>query len=538
MADRIVVNGVDVSSYKIAWSHEEMWREAIPSMTIEFRLSFPSEMPISTAMSIQVYRTINTADDDFVFDGEITQVKTQPDKIICECKGRLIEAIKAVQTRSWDKDIDPEAGIGSEIMKTLIINSNLNCTPAQYDTTTVGSIFFTGSDTENLITKFIQRDEDNYDRMNLIADQYDCILRYNNVDSLIYFQPKGYSVYPYTLTVGVEIPKSIVWKENKEQLVNKVIVSGATVYDTVVETFGGPATSFTLQKTPEDTEVRVGGSGGTLQTRGTKGVGTLGVNHTYEIDTESKTLTFASAQSNVYIKYSTQVPCPVVLTNQTSIDTYGGPNKTPSVKKLSYTDLKNLADAEARGRSVIDKYSTPFLEAQGVKISEQQTRLQVVKPGDLLHIVDPQAKKDVHVFVQAVRKTSPQPLDEIDIGDKIWRTETWQADQMKKINQIFNDLNKNQNIITQIFDFSDSVSFEPMYTAVYKGDRSASNTLIWDSPVKGIWDTGLWGPDTLPETLEIMIPGNNEFKEYFYSTEFIDLANTSATINTTDWRVE
>ena len=42
-----------------------------------------------------------------------------------------------------------------------------------------------------------------------------------------------------------------------EQLVNKVRIEGATVYDVAEETFAGPASIFTLSKTPEETEVRI-----------------------------------------------------------------------------------------------------------------------------------------------------------------------------------------------------------------------------------------------------------------------------------------
>lgn len=541
--DYILVDGVDVTSYRINWSCEDVWKEAIPVCTITFNpriLSAPG-VTLSTSSAIQVYRTLNTENDDFVFDGEVTQFKPEATKVVCECKGRLVEAIKAAQTKSWDKDIDLELGIGSEIIKTLIIDSNLSCTPAQYDTATVGSVAFTGDAVENVITKFIQKEEDNYDRMNLIADQYDHILWYNNYDGLVYFQPKGYSVYPYTLNVGVEIAKQIVWKENKEQLINEVIVAGATVFDTLVETFAGPASSFTLQKTPQDTEVRVGGSAGTLQVRGQKGVGVLGTNYDYEIDEEQKTLNFAGNESNVYIRYTAQVPCPVVLKNLTSIATYGGPLQTPSIKKVAYSDIKNLADAEARGRALLDQYSTPFLEAQSVKVMEAQTKLQVLKPGDLVHVIDQFTNKDVHVFIRSVRKTYPAPFDEIDFGDKIWRTENWQADQMKKINQIFNELQKNQDIVTQIFDFTNSVSFEPKYFAAYRESRAGytpGSQFIFGSATLGLLGTNGLGSDTLVSNLEVMIPGNLEFKEYFYSTEFVDTDNTTSTIDTTNMRVE
>ena len=232
---------------------------------------------------------------------------------------------------------------------------------------------------------------------------------------------------------------------------------------------------------------------------------------------------------------------PVVLTNQTSIDTWGGPDKTPSVKKISYSDIKNLADAEARGRSYLDKYSTPFVEAQAIKITDAQTKLQIIKPGDLVNIIDPYTSKNIQVFVRAVRKTYPQPQDEIDIGDKIWRTEDWQADQMKKINQLFNELNKNQDILTQIFDFTDEISFEPFYFAAYRESRvgyTPGSQFIFGSATLGILGTNGLGTATLVSNLEVMIPGNWTFKEYYYSTEFVDTTNTTSTIDTTNFQVK
>jgi hypothetical protein len=96
-----------------------------------------------------------------------------------------------------------------------------------------------------------------------------------------------------------------------EQLINKIKVKGATVYDNMTEEFTGPDKEFLLSKTPEDTEVRQGSSTGSLYVRGQKDIGIIGTDFDYYIDVEQKKLIFATDKSNIWIRYGTQVPMPV-----------------------------------------------------------------------------------------------------------------------------------------------------------------------------------------------------------------------------------
>ena len=59
---------------------------------------------------------------------------------------------------------------------------------------------------------------------------------------------------------------------------------------------------------------------------GQKGVVTVGTDFDYYVDVEQKKIIFATSKSNIWVRYGAQVPMPVVVKNQTSIDTYGGPN--------------------------------------------------------------------------------------------------------------------------------------------------------------------------------------------------------------------
>ena len=408
----------------------------------------------------EVKRGFRTPTDEFVFNGQITQFSPEVSTIKIICKNRLYDAIKSAQTKSWDKDIDTSAGVGSEIFKEICDNSSLSYTPA-LTTLTDGSVYNTGSIASSLIAKFIQNDEDDFDKMNELANAYNFIITYDYANDRVNFKPKGFTSYPIALNVGTEIPGQIKWKENMEQMINYVKIKGATVYDKVEETFAGPATTFTLQKTPEDTEVRDTNASGTVFVRGQNGVGTIGTDFDYYVDVERKQLVFSGATSNIWIRYGAQVPLPVIAKNQTSIDKYGGPNKIPHFKKLTFSEIKDLTDAQNKAAEILNKYSVPFISAANVPILDSVIQTNgVINPGVMINIIDKFTNKDVNVFVKEVKKSWPHVYDKITVGDQTWRTESWQADQMKKINLIFNELNKNQDILYQSIDINRETAYE------------------------------------------------------------------------------
>lgn len=520
MIDEVTIDGTDVTSYRITWDVEDEWNKAIPVAILTFTPTLLDILVPVSGMAVTIKRGFSAITEDFVFNGEITQYKPEANIVTLICKGRMIEAVKAIQTKSWDKDIDTQAGVGSEIFKDLCDHSGLS-----YDDTTIIS---TGTDEEYKLVKVIQNDEDDFDIMNMLANRYNYMISFDNSLNKVLFKPKGYTLYSAPLTVGTEIPGQIKWKENAEQLVNKVKIFGATVYDTFVETIAGPLTTFTLTKNPEETEVRVGGSGGTLQRRGVKNTGTIGTDFDYYVDAELKTVTFGSAQSNVYFKYGTQVPMPVILQNDTSINSYGGPNKTASYKRYSFTDIKDIKDAEDRGNAILAKYSTPFIEAESVPINNSTLQTNgFIKAGDLVTITDTYTKKSaVQVFVQIVKKTFPHVNDKLTIGDELWRTENWQVSQMQKINQLFNELNKNQQILVTALSFPVQTHYERRDLKVLYRDQSGIGTgsFILGHPTFGILGTSKLGDATYTTAYDTVgiVQYNNIYKEYIYDTDYYE----------------
>jgi len=522
LTDKVIINSIDVTSKRISWSNLEEWDNAIGTLEIKFAPSLTDLLEVTNGLEITVQRGFITSTDEYVFRGVITQVKPDSTKIILICKNPMLDAIKSNRTKSWDKDIDVEAGVGSEIFKDICDHSQL----AYND----DSIPTTGTDDTDKIIKFVQSEEDDFDRMNELATRYSRTITYDYDNELTTFKPKGFVTYPVELTVGTEIQNQLLWKDNMEQLCNKVTINGATVYDKInPAVFAGPASTFTLSKTPEDTEVRDSSSSGTLYVRGQKDVGTIDVDYDYYVDVESKKIIFSSDKTNVWVRYGAQVPMPVVRKNQTSIDTYGGPNKIAHHKHFTFTDLKDISDASDKAYSILTKYSTPFYEIEKVAITDSVIIANGnIAPGTLIHINDNFNNKFRDVFVKIVTKAFPHTGDVLTVGDEIWRIEDWQTDITKKVNQLLNDLNKNQDILTQIFDVERDTIYERRYFKGYKrdatedgawgvgfGDGSTSTRYDWG-------DTGaLWQASyTNAEVLTHLNQGNNIYREFLYDADF------------------
>jgi len=527
MIDEVTIDSVDVTATRISWRTEDNWDSAISSLSLRVGKDVEDLVTLRTGLSIVIERQLDNAliipawgvytGVENAFNGIITQVIPQAEFITIIAKGKLIDAIKSSRTKSWDKDIDTEGGVGSEIFKDICDNSGIS-----YSAT---SIVSTGTAAPALIVKFIQNDESDFEKMNDLAKRYNYTINYNNWSDVVEFKPKGYSVYSHPLVVGVDIPGQLKWKENMEQLINKVKILGATVYDKVEETFAGPATSFTLSKTPEDTEVRDTDAVGAVYTRGQKDVGTIGTDFDYYVDVEQKQIVFSGATANVWIRYGTQVPMPVIVSDTVSIATYGGPNNLPHFKTFVFNNLKDIKDAEDKGRAILNKYATPFTEIEDVPIVEEvYESYGFIKPGMLITITDAYNNKvNQSLFVQTIEKSWPHVYDKLLVGDELWRMEDWQVTQMEKINLLFSELNKNQDILVTALDLNKDVRYERRYAEILKKDRSGAGTelFILGHPTFGVLGTQELGDISADPWVTIsLIQKDNIFKEYISDNTF------------------
>jgi len=444
MKTEVRINGSVVTSYLAkprgsdAWKVEDDSDNAVSIADVSFKPNIFSILPIETGSVITIKRGFVTATDEFVFEGEIDDWSSHRTVVTFKCKDKLVEAIKANITYSYDINNDPSGGVISEIFKDMI---NV-WTPLVADDTSVTSTGVT-----NKLDKFIAMGEDVYDKGWQLANLVGYFVRYSPALGKVEFRPKGENVYPDTLTVGDQITIVPKWRKNAQQLVNKITVNGATQYDKIVESFAGPGTEFDLAKTPEDTEVRIGGQTGTLLTRGIAGSTST---YDYSVDRDTKKLTFTSSRSNIWIRYGAQVPIPVVVQDDDSIDTYGGPDKTPNEKEINVTDARTVADAQIYAIQYIELYKEPF-RSTSFPLSNAQLAIQPIAPGDMVHIVDNKNSETINdnFVVHKVVKTYPHKNDKIFIGEEDWKTEQWQFNVERNIKKLLKEQAENQDLVQQ-----------------------------------------------------------------------------------------
>jgi hypothetical protein len=467
MLTQIKIDGIDVTDYLLEWSDENVFANEIPYCNVTLLSSVKDVLSnYRTGLTVEITRGFVSPNEEYVFYGDITILDNDHDKDILYCEGRIRDAIKNGRTKQWDYNIDTQQGIGSEIFKDIADHNSFN-----YDSTTIVS---TGTSDELLIKKFSQKGDDDFQKMKELCEIYSYIVFFNNETKKIHFQPIGYETYPLVLEVGVNLNKNLTWIENDSQMCNYVQVYGATVYDTFVETFAGPTDELTITRTPEDTELRIGGISGTLWTRIQRGVQPLS-GTTYYVEEDRKRIVLASSQSNIYIRYGSQVPMPVEALNQTSIIDYGGPNAIPYFKKLVLNDLKDLDDAINKAKIYLQKYSLPFFSIKEVPVSDEALKTSFLKVGMLVTIKDPIKNREQTLVINKIRRKWPHVNDIFSAGDKEWRTELWQTNISEKINKLFYELSKNQDYLVIIKSFAKNL-------LIVKNDATIVNRyLICDS---------------------------------------------------------
>ena len=524
MLTEVKIDSINISSKLINWKVIESYDAEIPTGVVHLLKTVDSLVTLQNGQSITIKRGFTTSTDEFVFEGQIVQIKTQIDRYVIIIRDKLIEAIKKNVTKSWDKDIDNEAGVGSEIFKD-IVNNYVGLTA---DNTSVDS---TGTTNDDKLIKFISRNEDAFSKMIQLANIYGYFIKRKPVDGLVYFKQKGFTDYG-TLTVGTEIIKVPKWKENMEQLKNKITVFGASVEDNITETFSGDAaeTEFTLSKTPNDTQVHISG---VLQTRGVTGASST---FDYTIDPEIKLLKFesapASGTNNISITYGANIPIPVVVKDTVSIATYGGPDQTPHEYAHYLQQVVSVEDAEKEGRSLLTKFSTPF-NSTDFLLSNTQLALSVPEVGNLITVVDNTNNKNLQVVILEIEKNYPHANDKIQVGDQEFRLTDNEIDIAERLRQVIESLNTNTDLLTSLFDLTRSIQYKRRYMKMTK------NSISGDIFILGHYNFAIVGTSKIGGSVTdlgtfLISQGQNTYLELFYDNDFKDAGNTTGVWDTTN----
>jgi hypothetical protein len=180
---------------------EKDYSKSVKEVTIILNKNVTSVLPINELLGgrpVTIQRGSTTSTDYYLFRGEVVSFIQVPIGWELTCKNKYYSAQRREITYSYDKNIDPQNGIGSEIFKDIIDRY----TSMQYSPT---SIVSTGN--ELTLDKFSCNHNTSYERLNKLASTYNMQHYYNDRDDFVYFEPIGLVDTGVILTVGKEIIK-------------------------------------------------------------------------------------------------------------------------------------------------------------------------------------------------------------------------------------------------------------------------------------------------------------------------------------------
>jgi hypothetical protein len=435
----IKFNNIDISNRILSFEISRTFGQAITNISMEAVKAIDSAIIPDVSQTIEIWR-----DATKVFSGFIEKVEPYGPKYTITGKDKITDLVRKEVTYSYDSGIDPSAGKISEIFKDLVTTwGGLNAD--------AGSIQDSG--TTITLNKFICNHADVFERCKALAETLDWQFYYRPDTDKVYFEPLGFTVNATPLRVGIEISKYPKWDFDNTEMMNDITIIGAQQLVDKTELFNGTGAqiTFTLLSKPERTDVYVNG----VQKKG----GAPGATGTYDyyVDKERKTITFTAAPgvgvNNVEIRYSYGIPTPVVNYDQISIDAYGRYTKT-----LFLTDVKSVVDAENRLNNLLEKYKDPFVRVQP-KVIPNPTSLNI-QVGRKFEVIDDVNNYDEWVVVNSHTMKYPQPYDEADMGDKVWKLAEWGAKVEEKIQRLEEDATKTQDLLLHIVTLGEDYSYQ------------------------------------------------------------------------------
>ena len=550
----VTINGIDVTTNVLGWKLIDTFGSEIPDLFIGLSASILTTIVPENGHEVIVKRGPVTGQEYNIFRGNVDTVAKNRPYIDVRCKDKLIQLIKTDVNISFDKDIDSEAGVASAIANTLIT------TYGGMSTNSGATVVSTGAVT--LLERFLCRKTDIFERVKWIADTFDYQIYYNYDDDYVYFEPTGYTTNPNPLTVGGNVSNIPKWDFDNTQVVNQVRVDGAEQMVETTETGrigtdpGYSQTTVLLTKSPFSTKVYVDPNtpntydATTLKIGGTID-GTADADFDYSVDPETNTITWNTsnytpgATDYVEVRYTYPSPVPVLRKRQTSIDAYGLSSTTKS-----FSDIKTIEDATNRGTLFLDTYAEPFVR---VKLNVS-TILNDYRAGEKVTIVDDANNENQTLVINKLIRSWPHKFDILECGNKEYQLAEFNKNTLDRIKRLEEAQNKNDDILIQIIDLDHVFKPRRRYMQLQK-QSIAGDTLIWNHPNYGFWNSFKWGGDAqesfvlgspsygilgtnklgsqLSAAINVaLVQGNMTYEEYAYDTDFHDAVNSTATFST------
>lgn len=507
---KVTVNGVDVSSALVGWKFTKDSSKSLQNIEVGFKKSVYDLVPeLETsprALPVIIQRGVNSSTEDYVFRGEIIERTTLGSRVSINCSDELYKAVKKNITKTFDINVDTEAGVISEIFKTLLDTANLS-----YDSSSI-----TNSGTTLVVRTFICNHADVFERLEFLASLLDWQFFYNPEDDLVYFQPKGTRAGTNTLKVGVNVTNRPKWLRSGKGVASKVTLFGGPVEPQTTEYFDGDnmETEFTLAKVPLITKVVVDGS---LLTGAVEDQ--AGADADYYIDNPNKKITFVSAPSsgtnNIQIDYT--YSSPIVLQGENPAVSNGGETT------LRVPDLTTVHDAQ----QYLDNYQTENSK-DTITTKLDVTNVTDLYPGQTVTVIDGNEGVNETFIITKVEKSFPYRSDVVTITNKPLQQESFVISTDDRLRRIEERLVQESDLVIFIKTFTGNRIFKFGRRYMKAQKRTIETSFILGHPDNGVLGTSTMGDFRTALALNKLVQGANLYLETFDDDDFSS-GNTTAT---------
>ena len=507
---KVIISGIDISQYVYDFEISREYANYVAGADIRISAKAKEVLELDDQLigdTVEIYRGVNSPDEVIKFRGEVVNIEFDGIYYYFKCYDKLYEAIRTHVTYSFDKDIDIEHGVVSEIFKTLIneYTENLTC-----DDTTVQN-----SGTNFTLNKFICRDIEVFERLSDLAKAINWQFYYNPEDDKVYFEPKGFKTGTELIQVGVNVHKVPKWVYNSEKLFNKIQVRGSEQLVETTQFFNGTGENnqnYQLLKTPVSVKVFVGeqnfdpigaetkpsDNDANLKNGGKIGSTTGEFYYTYDEDSKIRRVKFGSPgnqpygvpgefQNNIEILYTYKLPTPVVARRQASIDKYGLREKI-----VVKSDIKEVHDAEVYAQSQLDKYGDVFATTS-VKVTKEND----FEVGRIYRTIDPFNDIDEEFLITKVVLRYPNTEgDELTIGDEIWKTDAWDVEVWDRLKRLEEQQTETTDLLIDIREFETTYIHERRWFETQVKSIAGGGAGIYGHPIFGIYGQSRYGSTT------------------------------------------
>lgn len=487
--DFVSINGVNVTAEVYQWKVTETFGNEIPDATVLLSRSVLSSVTIDNGQTVIIQRGYTLGTEQNVFRGTIDTWGRKGALIEVKAKNPLITLIKTDINTSFDVDIDPEAGVGSAIMNTLVTEFGGLSTNSGATVVSTGAVL--------LIEKFVCRKTDIFERLRTLNDIYDYQVFYNYDDQYVYLQPTGYTTNTNDLIVGTNVSNLPEWQFDNSQLVNQIRVEGAEAIVETTEsgqigvTSGYTTASVTLTQSPFSTKVYADAANPptTLRIGGTPD---STASFDYSVDEQNRRIVWSSTYTPggadfVEVRYGYPSPIPILRKRQSSIDSYGLSSTTKH-----FSDIRTVEDAINRANLFLDTFSTPFVRVT----LEVPSITNDYRVGQKVRIIDNRQNQDRTLTINKITKSFPHKHDQLQCGNKEYALAEYNRFTLDRIKRLEEEQSKNDDILIQIVDLTRDFRPRRRYFQVL------SKAKIFDSFIIGHSVNGLLGMGTILDNFE------------------------------------